>query len=128
MVPSGCRGQSELSQVQTSASETQIERRYDPKRAVCGETAAKGVRKARKSAQQNFWLKVAKAAKVLHPGEPKAAKVLTCQDWAKIAKVTHLSKPYRPPVNREPTRATNVAFLGTSLRDSGEATAKCTSK
>ena len=43
--------------------------------AVCGETAAKGVRKARESARQNFWLKVAKAAKVLHPGEPKAAKV-----------------------------------------------------
>ena len=70
---------------------------------MCGETAAKGVRKARESARQNFWLKVAKAAKVLHPGEPKAAKVLTCQDWAKIAKVTHLSKPYRPP-DRDPVR------------------------
>ena len=34
MVQCRCRGQSELSQVQASASETQMERRYDPKRAA----------------------------------------------------------------------------------------------
>ena len=44
-------------------------------RAVCGETAVKGARKARDRARRKFWLKAAKAAKVPHPGEPKAAKV-----------------------------------------------------
>ena len=34
MVQCRCWGQSELSQVQASASETQMERRYDPKRAA----------------------------------------------------------------------------------------------
>ena len=48
----------------------------DIKRVVCGDKmAAKGVRKVRESARQNFWLKAAKAAKVPHPGDPKAAKV-----------------------------------------------------
>ena len=63
------RGQPWFPDVQASASEAQVERRYDPKRADVPRKSAKAVAKARESARQLFCPKAAKAAKVAAFGD-----------------------------------------------------------
>ena len=111
------RGQPWFPDVQASASEAQVERRYDPKRADGSRKSAKAVAEARERRAAKNCPKAAKGLRTWPPlGMPKAAKMtppprrpLNCESGPPL-------KTLLPPVKRPVERIQVVVQTAITLR------------